>query len=540
MNGEHSTATEQATDCRTCAGLTRRAFVKGASASAALAATGAGNALAQDTTTNEPDWQLGRDGLNWSSPYVPAPYFAATLEKAKHRATWGTDDAALMDYENDNGEHDDLGGEVDREDTENVLSFVASEVEFHDASTFPRGVQYDESGDGDKETDVTALDATHWSTSGATNGSISVADADLDVGPALEVSTSSVASGETVTATFDLGSFGAEITEDAAKRYAQAVVNTVSLESATVVEIAFVDSDGDEKVLKIDSSADGSSADVIATAQGSGQTVQQRFGDLSTVANGDGTWSSISTVEVRVSEANATLQFTAFNAEKMGRWVFGSYLQNEGTDDEKRAKHYEPSGTVEATGLGTFSEEFKHDGAVFYGLEYPVTVGMESSELDYEFRFLDAEDRPGYHSILEARGKLRLRKQYDLNWKSPALKEDVDVPGDRFLSVETASGVEDVEFEDIDDSSWTGHGSNYDSEGSTVTLADPAQHGVVYAHKEEILLTESNREEVTNTSSGSGGGAPAPSSQGDTPWGAIGAVVTGAFGFLVSLAKGWV
>jgi hypothetical protein len=543
MNGnDHSTATEQADNCSTCDTLTRRAFVKGAGATAAIAATGAGGAAAQDTTTEEPDWQSGRGGLNWDSDYVPDPYFAATLEKAKHRATWGTDDAALMAYENDNGNRDDLGGDVDREDSENVLTFSADALEFPDASAFPRSTQYDADGDGDKEEDVTALDPTHWSTTGATNGSVSVSEPNLDVSPALEVSTSSVASGETVKATLDLSQFGAEVTEDAAKRYAQAVANTVSLESAARVEIAFIDGDGDEKVLVIDSSADGSSADVVATATGNGQSVQQRFGDLSTVANGDGDWNGVVTVEVRVMDANATVQFTAFSAEKMSRWVFGSYLQNEDTDDETRVKRYEPSGTVTATGLDTFSDALQHEDAVYYGLEYPVEVPMEESDLDYEFRFKEATDRVGYDSVLEARGKARLTKEFDLNWKSPALKEDVRIPGERFVSVETASGVEDVAFEDIDDSSWTAHGSKYDSKGTTVSLADPAQHGVVYAHKSEILLTESNREEVADSSGETSGegSMPAPEANSkSTPWGAVAAVGTGALAFVTGLFRGW-
>ncbi|WP_276298807.1 hypothetical protein [Halorussus lipolyticus] len=555
MTDNHSTATAEAQNCETCAGVTRRAFMAGAAGAAATAA-GAGNAvatgedgtaealsgsntLAQDTTTTDtPDWSSGRSGLNWDSAYAPNPYFEATLEKARHRTEWGTDDAALLDYENDNGETSTLGGTVDREESENVVSFRADKIEFADGSAFPRSTQYDEDGDGEKDTDVTALAPTHWSTTGATNGSISVSSADLDVSPALEVSTSSVADGETVNATFDLTAFGAAITDSAAKRFAQLVVNTVSLDSGALVEFVFRDSDGDEKVLKIGSSLDATQSNVVATATGYGQTAQQRFGDLSTVANGDGSFDGLAEVEIRVSDANATVQIPALNAEKMGRWTFGTYLQNEGTDDEERTKRYEPSGEVTATSLDTFSEAFTEEGTTFYDLSYPVRVTMADADLDYEYRFRDVTDRVGYDSILETRGKVVLTQAYDLNWQSPAFKQDVTVPTERYESVELATGIEDVAFADVDDSSWTAYTSNFDSEGATVTMKDPAASGVVYGVREFLLLRESDRKEVED--SGGGGKVPDAQSSGGSPLAAIAAVATGVIGFLTAWAKGLV
>lgn len=541
-DSEHSMATAEAQNCDNCARITRRTFMAGA-AGTAVAAT-AGTASAAETTTAEPpEWQEGRSGLNWSSAYVPNPRFAATLEKAKHRTTWGTDDAALLDYENDSGNRDSLGGDVVRKDTENILSFRADKLEFPDASAFPRGATYDHDSDsGTEEKPVSALDATHWSTTDSGSGTITVSDADIDVSPALEVSTSGVAAGETAMATLDLSSWNAVVDDDAAKRYAQAIVNTVSLSASAVVEVAFIDSDGDEKILKIDSGATVSDADVIATTTGYGQTIQQRFGDLPTVANGDGSYDDTKLVEIRVSEADATVQFPALNAEKMGRWTFGSYLQNEDTDNEERTKRYEPSGTVTATDLGTFSDALTVEDAVFYDLTYDVRVDMEGSALDYEYRFHDATERVGYDSILEWRGKAVLPSQYDLNWQSPAYEEDVQVPGERYATVETVTGVEDVAFEDIDDSSWSSHGGQFDREGATVSHIDPASVGEVVGHREEVLLTESNRKEVEDTSASAsgGGGAPAPDSGGDTPLGAIVAIVTGGLGFLVAWAKGLV
>jgi len=342
---ETPTTTETSENCAECETLTRRRFVQTAAVGATLAATGAGGAAAQETTTEEaPEWNSGRDGLNWSSEYVQGPHYRADLTKAKHRVEWGTDDDALAFYENDSGTKDRLGGHVDRSDTENVLSARADQIAFSDADAFPRGAEYDADGDGETNEEVSALDATHWSTTDSANGTISVSDPGRDVN-SLQVSTSGVASGETASATFDLSKWNAEIDSDESKRFLQLCATVNSLASAASVTVAVVDSNGDRKEVYADSSKDGSSADVFATATGNGQVLQQRLGDLTTVANGDGTYSTIQEVVVEVSEADADLTFSALNVEKMSRWVYGSYLKNEGTTDEERVKNYDPDGS---------------------------------------------------------------------------------------------------------------------------------------------------------------------------------------------------
>jgi len=173
-----TTTTEQTENCATCDAFTRRTFIKGAGASAAIAATGATSAAAQDTTTDEPAWNRAGPELAHAVHAKPVLRGRAGEGKAPRR---GADDDALRAYENDSGEKDELGAVVDREDTENVITARADKLAFPDADAFPRGAMYDEIGDGDENAEVSALDPTHWSTSDATNGSISVSDPGRDV-----------------------------------------------------------------------------------------------------------------------------------------------------------------------------------------------------------------------------------------------------------------------------------------------------------------------------------------------------------------------
>ncbi|MFC7137545.1 hypothetical protein ACFQRB_16095 [Halobaculum litoreum] len=263
---------------------------------------------------------------------------------------WGADDDALTAYEDDSGEKAMLPGYVPREDTENVVTLRADKFDFQGGREFPRGEKYDADSDGDADEDVSALDQTHWSTTDATNGTVSVSNADLDVEKALTVSSSSVAGGETVTAAFS----DFALSDAAEKRYLQFVVNVEALTSGATVEVAVLDDDGDEKVVSASPGADTSTASVFAAATGSGIVLQQRLADLTTNANGDGTFDSLDSVEVRIKDADATVTFTALDVERKSRWTFGSYLANEDTDSEERTKRYEPGpGDFTVTGLDT-------------------------------------------------------------------------------------------------------------------------------------------------------------------------------------------
>lgn len=499
-----SSEPDSGSDALTQQKMPRRQFLVGAGTAAAAVATGAGVGAADDS--NAVEHGHTRDGLNWASDFVQNSYFGEEiLTRTKHKMAWGTDDDALTTYENDSGEKATLAGYVPREDTENVLTVRADKFQFADASAFPRGRQFDKDGDGEDDSDVSALAATHWATTGATNGSVSVSDADLDVSNALTVTTSGVASGETVTAEFTDVSIGS----DAEKRFIQLVANVDQLTSGATVEIVVIDDDGDEKIVTASPSADLAQDSVFATATGKGIVLQQRLGDLATDGSGDGNFDSIERVEVRVSGADAEITLTAFNAAKMERWSFGDYLQNEGTDDEEQVTRYEPGpGTFTIMGFDTLSDPLTGDDAVVYDVEQPMRYTLEASTLPYEWELVNADAYPGFDYRLIQRGKFEVPTGYDLSHTGLTLTDQVDVPGNRYDAVRTTSGVDGVAFEDIEDTSWDGHATEYSGEGGTVELSGTVQPGVVYGYEAEILMTES---EWNNDAAGSN----APSGDGN-------------------------
>jgi hypothetical protein len=508
---EPNTTTEPATDCTECAGLTRRTFIKGATAT--LAATG--TATAQDTTTEgETEWTEGRSDLDFGSDYVPNPEFGEDpLTKDRHRMEWGTGLDALGTYLDDNNEQAELGGYVPTEDTANVLTVRADKFAAPDLYDFPRETQYDKDGDGDEDEPVRALDATHWATSSGTNSSISVADADADVPQALEVD-ATVASGEQATAAFDLSSFGATITDSAEKRFLAGVAN-LTLTSGTTVKVVAIDDDGDEKELKADPSGDESNLDTFATAGGNGIVFQQRMGDLATSGSGDGSFDSIQKIEIRVLEADGTITLTALNAEKMSEWVFGSYLQNEDTDSEERVERVRPGpGIFNVTDFGTLSSALRSDDAVVYNPEFHFRYTLEGGERAFEYRFIEASDYQGYEWRLQVRAKREVPQQYELKHTGISWTDDVTAPANRYIDVWTAEGVENTDFEDIDDTSKASHAGDYDSRGADVTLRSSVQADTEYGFGADILVTDANRDDATSdASSGAGGGGAPPEDQ---------------------------
>ncbi|WP_232702205.1 hypothetical protein [Halobacterium wangiae] len=508
--------------------MPRRQFLAGAGAAGAAIAVGAGGAAAH----SDGEWTTGKDGLNFGSGYVPGPYFKEDpVTKAKHKLAWGTDDAALVAYEDDAGEKAMLPAVVDREDTDNVVTLRADKLEAPDLYEFPRGEMYDKSGDGDAETAIYALDPTHWTTTDATDGSISVQEGDAPVSHSLQVTATGVTAGETVSAEFT----DVSVTSDPEKRYLQGVVNVDSLTAGVVVTLAFVDEDGDRKELVLDPSGDASTAGVVASSTGQGIVFQQRAGDLSTVANGDGSWSGTEKVVVEVSEADADVTFTALNAEKMATWGFGSYLANEDTDDEERTERTRPSGEFTVTGLDTLGTALTHDDAVLYDVALPVKYPLAETTQDVRYHFEEATDRPGYDYILHVQAKQVIPNAYDLTHSGPVYEEEATMPAGRYVDVNTASGVEGVDFADIGDDSWTSHASAFDSEGVVVQFSDAVAPGEYWATEHRVLLTSSNRDAATSD----GGGGPVTTNSGGGGNGLLGwfLAAIGGLGAYLGISK---
>jgi len=516
--------------------MTRRTFVASAAVAGTAAAT-TGPAAAQETDTST-DWMTGSDGLNWDSGFVQNPYFAeGSLTRARHRMMWGADDSALLSYEDDNGDKTILPGYVPREDTENVLTLRADKIDFPGATAFPRGEMFDESGDGTADTAVSALDARHWTTTGATNGSVSVSNGDLDVSQSLTISSSSVASGETVTATFS----DVSLTDAAAKRFLQFVVNVDQLTSGATVEIVVVDDDGDEKTVSASPGADTSQDTIFASGTGSGVAYQQRLNGLSTTANGDGSFDSIERIEVRISEADAAVTFSAFDVERKSQWTFGSYLKNEDTDSEERVTRYEPGpGTYSVTGLDTLGDVLAHEDAVLYDVTQPMRYTLADSDGELRFRFKKASDYPGYDYVLRQQGKAWVPTAIDLTHSALSFEDIVSAPSNRYQTAWTALNTDGTPLADLDDADKSYHGSAYSSQGATVTLRSSVTAANKVAFGADILVTESDKRGAFSSSarsSGGGGAAPSANGGGGT-FGMIAGLVTAAIGGLVARARG--
>lgn len=507
--------------------MTRRQF------GTATAATVAAVATAGTATAQESGWTQGREGLNWSSEYVQNTYIEeGSLRRARHKLAWGDGDDALAAYEDDSGNKAMLPGFVPREDTENVLTLRADKFDFPAASKFPRGESYDADGDGDENAEVSALDATHWTTTGATNGSVTVMDGDVDVEDSLVIESSGVASGETVTAEFSL----VDISDSAAKRFLQFVANVDALQSGATVTVAVVDDDGDRKEVTASPSADGSTDSVFATSSGSGVVSQNRLAELGTTANGDGSFDSIASVEVSVSEADATLTFTALDVEAKSQWLFGSYLADEDTDDEERMKRWEPSGSYTVTGLDTLGDTLGNSETVIHDVEQPFRYTMEDSTLAYEFKFAEATDRPGYDFEFMQRGKLEVPTAIELTHSGLSMRSDVEVPASRYNQVWSAAGLADMELSALEDSDKTFHTGLFSGEGETVTLRDAPTSATEYGVGFTLLATSENRS--ASTGSRGGGGVAPGEGGGDGKLAMMFGLITAIFGGVVGKARG--
>ncbi|MFD1601030.1 hypothetical protein [Halobellus rarus] len=496
--------------------VTRRTFLAGVGAAAATAAT-AGVGAAQET-----------EGVpNFDSEYTPIPH----VKGAKWRV--GSHDASEMgslDYVDNDGNvqsfTDEFGAVLapdpdDEDEPHNPVGFHPSRIQSSEYTAFPRGETYDEDGDGEANTDVRAVDATHWTTDeSGSAGTITVEDADDD---ALSISTSGQTSGDVATATFS------DFTIDSgeARKTIQLVLDVDTLESGAVVDVEVVDAGGASVVASIDPSADATADGTIATEQGTGIVYQVEIGELP-----DGT--TLDTLEelvVSVSEANAGVTFHGINLELDSEWTFGTREVYD-SEEEKVLEEtlVEPAGMTWITSLSSLTEQF--GSATIVDLEYEIEVRASEGPIsNWDVEVTDAErseSAKNYHLVggLEIPGGL-----YEVDVVSAGtLVDEVRHPDDVYQGVEYAHDLSELPtLEDVDDVEWTDAttvftSNDMDTEvevSTTVTAGDTI--GLNYD------LQENN--DIVNAMVGSaGGGGVAPASGGgfmSSIWGWVTAGVTG-------------
>ena len=179
---------------------------------------------------------------------------------------------------------------------------------------------------------------------------------------------------------------------------------------------------------------------------------------------------------------------------------------------------------------------FRSD-ATIHDLTIPMKFwsSMQDPASDYErwnVSYDDAEQFANYDTRLDDYRRLALPDAYELTYSGMELKDTVEVPSNRYQTVEYASAVGETNFSQV---SWTDSTSSYSSLDSTVTLVNSGiSAGDEYAVHYDYPVTSGEVDSLMDTSTG--GGAPMEDSSGgplSDIWGAIaglGAVVAGWLG----------
>ena len=483
--------------------LSRRRFMATTAAvGAAAVAGGAGVAAAEGGLT-----------LDEGSEKVNDPYITGTETIAEHQG-----DMSQLEYVADDGEVASLKDDgivmARRPETDsdvpvahNPVTFSAANIESEEYTAFPRGATYDDDADADTdEVDVSALEATHWTTANASSGSISVTESD----GALSVSASAMAGGETVTARFDLSSVASEdvsITDGVPRKWLQVVMDVDALPAGSSVVFGIEDSTGTKATAAVDPSGDESNVDDLATATGTSLVREARVGELEDAQSVD--LEDITVLEIAIKEADAGITLHGLNLERESRWTFGT-VESVNSDDELEENDVEePSGSVSITSLKSL------DGTPFASAtirDLKLDVEQRASELPSGQTLARTEPADAYDrdKILEVVRVFEWPTAYDLSSALDKVLDEVALPASRHLTVEIASGTGEVEdWDDVDAvSSWTSKTSSYDAAIETdVELSTTPTVGDRVVVRYELLVDDNELEAMTTSASALAAGA---------------------------------
>lgn len=449
--------------------------------------------------------------LAQSSAEAPNPETSAQYTNDNYNMTW----SSPLTFENDQGELETLDARVN-ESADNPYSFVATDMEFEDAGEFPH----------DKD-DVSALDASEWSTSGA---SISATDADRGQ---LNVATDgSVTSGTTTTATFDNFS----ITSDVQKKHLAIAADVNTLDSGATVEVRAMDSDGDYVAATINGSS-AESQNLLANQTGEGFLLQRQMGKMSVMGSGDGTMTEVDSVEVAVMDGDADVTVSMLNLDKMSKYTYG--VEKVDTDDDAledvTIHEIDSPGAVSIHSLDSMGDTFSE--ATINGLTTDIVKSTSTLEGDdVEYSFNRTEDRPGYYGTATIYIPTGLPSAYDISFSNVVTEEEQVYLEGRYLEVAYAEGVGDTNPKDVD--SWTTITSSYSEQDTNVTIDDTIQPGQTSYVKYRLQLQQSEynaaQQFLSNLGSGGGAGMGPSGGSGLFNWlnalyGGIIATITGLF-----------
>ena len=416
----------------------------------------------------------------------PNPTYSYDVEKDTHNMSWGTSNADALVYENNDGNQDRLDAKVN-ESARNPITFTATDIELADLGGLPHAES------------TSALDASEWTTSGA-----SVSDAETAPGvDAVRVSTSGVSSGTEDTATFS----NLSLTSDEEKRFLQLGLDVDELDSGATVEVRVIDEGGDKKIATINNSADPTNAEVVADGTGEGWFFQHRLGDMNTIADGDGNFDNIESIEVAVIDGDADVSISTLNVEKLSQYQLGETMveNSDGEWESETITEVTSAGPISITSLGSMGAAF--DSAIIHELTVDTlqtAAQVPSEDVSTDFSEDTNNTYPGYHGTATIEIRNGLVDAYDLSYSNVKLVDTQSLGTDRYLAVEYAEDVGDTNFSDISDSAYSSITTSYTTQGEEVEVDSTIQPGDESVMKYELRLNQDEFAALQQTASSGG------------------------------------
>lgn len=477
------------------ASMGRRAFMAGAAGTAA-AVVATGNVAAASSSD-----------VNFSTDVVHAPrvQFDVTVEENTG------DMSSALEYINDSGEATSLANagasleeRPDDSTVHNPVTLRADKFAAYEYREFPRGETYDEDGDGDANTDLNFVDATHWTTDASGSaGSLTLETVTGANGEkTLRFSASGQSSGDVVKATFT----DVEITSGIERKYKQIVANVDALASGAVYYVRVRDSSSTTLESVIDSGADSSAVGTIATATGSGQVYQEQLGEYST------TLDDIVEIELAIADGDADVTFAGFNLDRESRWEYGSREYKNSDDEIETETVVEPSGTFSITALSTLPDVWLNSSI----MDVQAGIAFNGDEISSSMRRARWGDASPYDypHRLETLLGFEPPTHYALSYANGRAVDEVLFPETRYNSYKFAR-ITDGElptWDDVDNDnvSWTDRTSTLESGeiGKDVEVTASVSSTEMWVAYPDVLLDDKQKETATSSSTGGGAGGP--------------------------------
>jgi len=433
-----------------------------------------------------------------TDPAQSARVHEDTVTIAEHDRAEMSDTLAYYD---DEGEVATLPADINSSEEAPVQVHLAK-INESSYREFPR--QSSESGNN-----VTWTNASDWTTSSSSSGGMSVSE--------------TTPAGDAQAVTFDITAGASDngsanytdvdITSDATKRVPLVGVNVDTLNSGAVVDIRFVDADGDFVALEVngtESNATGTDS-VIANSTGEAFVTQERLSELTVEGSGDGSFDEIQKVWIYGDGANAKIELFALDAEsKSATDLARTYHDHDDDGDLEwetvQEKGY--AGEVNMSAVGDLGGMF--DNAVIYDKKVNnifYSVSYLSGD-DTKIETSDASDYPNFDKKLNASYRLEVPAPIDVSHGSLTLEAEQSLVEDRYIVAEYATAVGDTDFENV---SYTDATSSFTKKGDVVELATGFNAGEENAIHFEILYTQSEFDTLTSDAVaggpvGSGGG----------------------------------